>query len=162
MVGKGIQQPTLYLVFQVSQPSLPPGPHPQPSLSCPCSLAAHVPQCPPSLLPANILGAPWKPHTEWRKKQETIHFPLILLPHFLQAHSLVSLGPGARVCLFGCPGHLGMEWAQIPGLTPSWSFFLLRVPLGRAEAGLRLTSDHRRGVADTRQILEDASQGTVG
>lgn len=60
---------------------------------------------------------------------DTIHFPLIPLPHFLQAPCLLSLGPGARVCLFGCPGHPGMGWAQIPDLSPSWSFFLSRVTL---------------------------------
>lgn len=104
---------------------------PLPSLAFFVPLQPRSPQSPlpPGLLPINTLGGPWKLHTEWKESGETIHFLRILLPHFLQAPCLVSIGTEARLRLFGCPGHPGMGWAQIPGLSTSRSFSLWRITL---------------------------------
>lgn len=128
MVGKKHSTANFSFGFP-SAPTIPARPVVLPFLSPqPCSPVPGGPHR-SGLLPVNTLGAPWKPHTEWRESREAVHSPLIPLPHFLQAPCLASLGPGARVYFFGCPGHPGMGWAQIPGLSPSWSLFLSRVTL---------------------------------
>lgn len=128
MVGK--KHWTANFVFGVSSvPVLPAHPHPPVFLSL--SLQPCSPVSPPTTTTIQIgclytcLG-PHGNHTLNGRKAGD---------HSLSSHStaplpcLVSLRPRARVCLFGCPGHPGMGWAWIPGLSPSWSFFLSRVTL---------------------------------